>query len=354
MHLRRFKPLNSLIRRLALTIALLYTSEIQSQTHSRPQAMEQANLGVNLAKNARYKEAIAAYQRAIAIDPNLPGIYLNLGLAWFKSGDFKRAAAAFEKEDRRAPGDRTKTLLAMSLFGMGQYRQAAALLQPLAAAERNNTELAYLLAKCYVWSGQSKEAVALFQQLLERDPESPAVHMLMGEALDAERRTVEAISEFEAAAQHSPSQPDVHFGLGYLYWEQRRYDDAEREFSQELRNNPQNPQALAYLGDVMLKKGSNDEALTLLEKSVSDRNDLHIAHVDLAILYEGKKQYEKAAAALRAAIKGDPQAFDSHYRLARLYKLMGKSSEARSELAIVQRLHEEKDQKPLIQVSRPQ
>lgn len=339
---------------LALAVVLLFTPEIRAQSRAQAQAAEQANLGVSLSKKGLYKEAIAAYQRAISIDPALPDIYLNLGLAWFKSGNFKQAAAAFQDEDKRVPGDRTKTLLAMSLFGMGQYRQAAALLQPVAAAEPNNTELAYLLAKCYVWSGQSREAMALFQQLLERDPDSPAVHMLMGEALDADRRTAEAIGEFEAAAKHSQNEPDVHFGLGYLYWEQRRYEDAEREFKQELRINPQNPQALAYLGDVLMKKGRDDEALSLLERSVAERKDVHVARIDLAILYEARKQYGRAAAQLRSAIASDPRAFDSHYRLARLYKLMGKSAEAQNELAIVQKLHEDKIQKSLIQVSGPQ
>jgi len=47
----------------------------------------------------------------------------------------------------------------------------------------------------------------------------------------------------------------VHFSLGYPYWEQRRYDDAEHQFEQELLSNPQSSQALAYLGDVLMKKG---------------------------------------------------------------------------------------------------
>ena len=40
-----------------------------------------ASLGVVLARETLYKEAAAAYRKAIALNPRLPGIQLNLGLA---------------------------------------------------------------------------------------------------------------------------------------------------------------------------------------------------------------------------------------------------------------------------------
>ncbi|MGH9694900.1 MAG: tetratricopeptide repeat protein, partial [Bryobacteraceae bacterium] len=72
------------------------------------------------------REAIAAYQRARAIEPDLPGLNLNLGLAWFKLGNFSEALAAFQKESARAPSERLTTLIAMSYFGLARYREAAA------------------------------------------------------------------------------------------------------------------------------------------------------------------------------------------------------------------------------------
>lgn len=334
-------------------LALILIGSAFAQTH-KPEAIEQANLGVSLARKSEYREAIQAYQRAIAIDPGLPGIYLNLGLAWFKLGNFSEAIAAFEKENAKAPSDQADTLLAMSYFGLHQYRQAAERLKPLAAAQPKNEELSYLLAKCYLWSGQNEQAIYLFKNLLEHDPNSVAAHMLMGEALDASYRTNDATTEFEAAAKAAPTQPDVHFGLGYLYWKQKRYADAEREFRQELTNNPKNAQASAYLGDVLMKAGKNEEAAEFLKRSVGLRGDLHVPHEDLAILYADSKRYDAAIAEFREAIRTDSSSFDAHYRLARLYRELGRSADADAEFAIVKKLHQKKTEDSLMKVSGPQ
>jgi len=332
---------------------MLAGSTLLAQTDN-PEAVAQARLGVSEAQRANYREAIQAYKRAIALDANLPGIYLNLGLAWFKLGEFREAIAACEKENVKAPSERVATLLAMSHFGLGQYREAAELLKPLAGMQPDNAELSYLLAKCYLWSGQYQEAMDLFKGLLNRDANSVAVHMLLGEALDASYRTADAIAEFKDAVKVAPMQPEVHFGLGYLYWKQKRYGEAEREFREELKNNPKHAQATAYLGDVLLKTERKEEALVVLKKAVQLRSDLNVPHMDLGILYADRKDYEAAISEFQQAIQIDPAGFDAHYRLARLYRELGRTADAEAEFATVHKLHQKKTEEPLMKISGPQ
>ncbi len=272
---------------------------LSQEQHYKPAALAQANLGVSLAKEGKFREAVQAYKRAVAIDPTLPNINLNIGLAWFKAGDFRQALAAFGKEPS---SDRVNTLIAMSYFGLAQYKEAAARLKPLVDAQPDNTELIYVLAKCYLWTNNADAGMALFQKLLERDPDSAAVHMLMGEALDAQNHTVDAIKEFELAAKNAPAQPDVHFGLGYLYWKEKRYDDAQREFLAELSNNPKHAQAMTYLGDAQMKTDQASEAIGTLKKAVELEKGSHLAHLDLGILYQQEKKNDLAVGEFRAAI----------------------------------------------------
>lgn len=317
----------------------------------KPEAIQAANLGVTLAKQQDYRGAIQAYQHALAIDPRLPNLNLNLGLAYFKQGKFREALAAFQKE---AASDRITTLKGMSYYGLGDYRQAAETLQPLADAQPNNSELGYQLAKCYLWAGQYDRAMEMFHKLLERDPNSAPVHMLLAEALDADDREPEAIGEFEAAVKADPKQPEAHFGLGYLLWKKKQYREAEPEFQAELAGNPEDALTLAYLGDIMLRDGRNEAAQATLKKAESLDSKLHVVHQDLGIYYENSKQFDSAVEEFQEAVRTDPDNYDAHYRLARLYQQVGRPADAEKEFAVVRKLHQKKDEEPLMKISGPQ
>jgi tetratricopeptide (TPR) repeat protein len=105
---------------------------------------------------------------------------------------------------------------------------------------------------------------------------------------------------------------------------------------------------------MLMKTERKEEAMELLRNSIQLRPDLHVAHVDLAILEAEGKRYEAAVAEFRQAIKLDPASFDAHYRLARLYRQLGRTADAEAEFAIVQKLHEKKTEEPLMKISGPQ
>lgn len=322
--------------------------------NAEAEAVRVANNGLAEAHKENYKAAIQDYKRAVALDPDLPGLYLNLGLAWFKLGNFTEAAKAFEQANRKTPSEQGSTLLAMSEFGLGRYREASARLASLAAANPDNTELGYWLAKCYLWSGQYKAATDLVHSIIERHPDSAAVHMLLGEAYDADDRTPEAIAEYQAAVQADPNEPTAHFGLGYLFWKVKHYDDAEAQFREQLRKVPDDPKALAFLADVLLRNGRADEAEADLKRAIAGDKHLVIAHVDLGTIYADKKNAAAAIEQLREAVTEDPKRYDAHYKLARLYRELGRTQQADAEFAIVAKLHEEQKPGPLMKVSGPQ
>jgi tetratricopeptide (TPR) repeat protein len=136
----------------------------------------------------------------------------------------------------------------------------------------------------------------------------------------------------------------VHFGLGYLHWRLKHYDDAEPQFKAELALDPNHPQALAYLGDIAMKRDDPDAAVPLLKKALEAHNDIRIAHLDLGIILTQQKQYPAAAAALKRALELDPEQPDAHYRLGRVYQATGRPAEAQKEFARVRELHEKAEQ----------
>src|SRR3954449_8578458 len=62
-----------------------------------PEAVAEAARGTSLSRDGKYDLAIQHYKAALQLDSRLPGLYLNLGLAYFKSKHLPEAAAAFEE-----------------------------------------------------------------------------------------------------------------------------------------------------------------------------------------------------------------------------------------------------------------
>ena len=95
------------------------------------------------ARQEHYKEAVPLYRKALAMNPNVPGLRLNLGLALFKSGDLKGALPEFQKCLKTAPADspdaqRLTILIGMSHYGLAQYAEAVPFLKDAAANDPQN------------------------------------------------------------------------------------------------------------------------------------------------------------------------------------------------------------------------
>ena len=123
-----------------------------------------------------------------------------------------------------------------------------------------------------------------------------------------------------------------------------QYDEAKSEFENELSIDPNHPLALAYLGDIAMKRTNPDEALVFLKKAVRINNEIRLAYVDLGAVLTQQKQYADAIAALRRAVELDPARPDAHYRLGRAYQAMGNAEESQKEFSKVRELHEKADE----------
>jgi tetratricopeptide (TPR) repeat protein len=260
---------------------------------------------------------------------------LNLGLALFKSDQLKEAVAEFtllkEKTSTPAEVQRLNILLGMAHYGLGDYAVASRFLKEAAAVDTQNLQLLLALAHSCLWSKQFQCVLDTYHEMLALNAESAEVDMLAGEAEDEMKEYDGAIAQFRAAVKADPKQPDVHFGLGYILWTQRQYPEAATELQAELVNNPNHVQALVYLGDAEMQLNHPELAPPLLEKALGLDANVELAHLDLGILDSDAGRNEDALKELTMAVKLAPGDVNAHWRLARLYRTMGKKDEARAE-----------------------
>jgi tetratricopeptide (TPR) repeat protein len=308
-----------------------------------------AHVGLLNAREGKYSEAVAYYRKALALNPSMPGLRLNMGLSQFKGGDFKGAIQNFEillrKEPPSSPDAMRLTALAgLAHFGLGDYAAAVPYLKQATAADPTNLPFRMTLAQSCLWSKQYQCVLDVYKQIVTLNAESAEADMLAGQAYDEMKNDIEALEQFRAAAKADPRLPNVHFGYGYLLWRQLKFDEAEEEFKAELSNNPEHTQALTFLGDSEIRMGHPDEAVPLLKHALRIDDSVAMAHLDLGIVYEGQGLKDAALKEFQVAARLTPHDPAVHWRLARLYQAMGRKVEAKAEFEKTRTLRKAEDQ----------
>lgn len=308
-----------------------------------------AHLGLLEAHQEHYKEAVPFYRKALALNPKMPELRLNLGLAFFKAGDLRSSVAIFEPLLQAVPKGspealRLTTLIGLADYGMGAYDAAIRPLKKATAADPQNLPFRLMLAHSCLWSKQYQCVLDVYREILTLNPESAEADMLAGEAYDEMKNEAGAIAQFQAAVKSDSKTPNVHFGYGYLLWRLLKFNEAENEFKSELRNNPEHPLALTYLADAEIHLNRTNEAASYLQHAIQIDPSIALAHLDMGAVYRGQGRNDDALRELKAAESLSPDDPTIHWQIARLYKAMGQKTEAQVEFEKTQHLQNAQDQ----------
>lgn len=149
---------------------------------------------------------------------------------------------------------------------------------------------------------------------------------------------------FRDAVKANPKEPGVHFGLGYLLWSQKQYPEAITEFQAELANDPKHAQSMLYLADSEIQSNEFATAQPLLERAETLDPSLPLSYLDLGIVYSETGRNADALRQLTKAAQLTPDDVNVHWRLARLYRTMGRKDEAKVEFDKASKLNREADE----------
>lgn len=186
----------------ARVIALLAALPINNR-----RAIEWNREGTTLCHGQQYKEAISAYERAIAIAPDaaMPRSLNGKGSALFRLGRYEEALAAHEQAlalDASNPGYWYNVRNALAR--LGRYEEAlAAALQAVALAPTNAI---YWSGKgsALVGLGRYEEALVAHEQAIALHPTNPYVWHNKGNALERWGHDEEALVAYQQALTLAP------------------------------------------------------------------------------------------------------------------------------------------------------
>lgn len=98
-----------------------------------------------------------------------------------------------------------------------------------------------------------------------------------------------------------------------------RYPEAMAKVDQSLAGKPRDPQMRFFKGVIQTETGKTGDAIATFTQITQDYPELPEPYNNLAVLYAGQSQFDKARAALEMAIRTNPSYATAHENLGDVY-----------------------------------
>jgi protein O-GlcNAc transferase len=325
------------------------------------------------------QEGLRFLQKAQRLDPELPNIDFDLGMAHHKLASLTEARQSLEAALKKDPENLLAArFLADVLHRATEWSRAQELYEYVLARDPRNPWACYGLGHALLALNRPAEALAPLKRSLELDPTIAKAHYQLGRALRLLGRPDEARAEWElfralrerqkeAAPPLRPERPsfedriwrecarlvaegqesdalayldsvlegsgqDPHYLLGVLYFNLDRGADATRLLTQAVSLAPEDAEAQAALGRALVLAGENERAEEALGGAAALKPDGELTLVGQGELAYARRRWSEAIQAFERS--GTAQA-PVLLKLCRAYFEAGNDAKARETAQVV-------------------
>lgn len=328
----------TLISALVLVLSLVPGQAQASQSASSSGSGATASLPTfqtaqELASKGRLEQAMAQLNQLSAQTPEPAGVERLRGIIFYQREQFPEAIEAFTKAAAQDPNDRASIEMhGVSLFRLGHATEAIPFLEKArAAVESANVDPNYVLALSYAGAQRYDDARHAFAAQFGFAPDSPEAYLLAARMFLRREMRDEAGTEASKALTLNPNLPLAHQLLGEVALSIGDVPGAIREMEAESKINPLDPELYDRLGDVYFRTGQYTHALQALDRAVLLEPNSTGPFILLGQTFLKLNQTIQAIHYLDHAVKMDPSNYLTHYLLGRAYKAAGQLTEANRE-----------------------
>lgn len=224
-------------------------------TRGGDEASMRVAAGTDLFNEGKYAEAAAELKRAAALEPTWFRAQYRLGMAHEAAGNYKDAAAAYAKAVALKPEpifDGSEEVLTYARYNLANTLALSE--QHAAAVEAYHKLIAdlpvplskpyYNLGLSHVALDQKAQAVEAFKKAIEINPDYAEAHYNLGLLASRDERYAEAAAEFLLATKSKPDYAEARYNLGLVYYltdnraglaqQQKALQDMKSRFAADL------------------------------------------------------------------------------------------------------------------------
>jgi protein O-GlcNAc transferase len=206
----------------------------------RPDVAEIHNdRGAILAANGNFTEALACFEKALALKSSYPEARANLARSLRSLGHLDEAVSQFESVLREAPQAVPVHLeLAATLEARGEVARAEQHLRQALAQQPRFFEASLHLARLLQAQDRPAEALEFAERAVALRPDSAGALNNLGNVLRALARSEQAIAQYREALRIDPNFVMAHYNCGLALRSQARIAEAREHFARAFALEP--------------------------------------------------------------------------------------------------------------------
>jgi len=297
----------------------------------------QFEIAFALSEKHEYAEAVPAWEKALALDPDGSGeidalARVTMGIALVETGRPDAATIHFRRAAEIAPTDPVAfDCLGATLLAMGRPGQAVPALEEAVRLDPDDAQLAGRLGTALAQSNRDPEAIPWFEKALDLDPSNAAAESGLARALQSTGRPEGAIAHFQRAAELAPEEAEYRSDLGAALVRQGRAADAIPHLEKALEIRPGDVATQVILATALTVTGSVGEAIAHLERAAQlAPNDAGVeTNLGAALVIVGR--VSEAIPHLQNALQAAPDSAEAHCSMGVADFIQGRIAEAVSE-----------------------
>ncbi len=225
----------------ALALAAL---AVPALAQTGPDAETRFSTGVMHLREGRVDLALEEFKKAAKEDPKNPYFQKGLGLAYSAKREWKDAIAAFRKALELNPyyAD-VRNDLGMALMGSGDREGGKKEFLAAYSDPTNPTPeiSARNLGQAYLDEKNYADAVSWFQTSVNRNKGYPDPYIGLAEALLALGRADEAVAQLATSVAEVPGDPSLLLALGQALFKAGRFGESRTRLEEAVRKDPAGP-----------------------------------------------------------------------------------------------------------------
>jgi len=239
---------------------------------------------------------------------------------------------ALETRPRGDPKDKISLYNLLKLAGTdsveGRIEEAIAKVQRVLAEDPDVVEAYIILGNLHTKARRTDDAIAAYQKALSLDDRNENAAFALALAYKQAGKSDAAQAGFERVLQMNPRSTKAEWQLADVAARRRDFASAERLLAHALTQSVDRPPFLLKLGEAQIELSKLDDAEKNLREALRLKADVPMAHYDLGVLYEAKKDGKRAMDEYRAELLTNAAAYQAHFNLAKLLSRAGSAAEA--------------------------